>query len=192
MKYIYLGIHFVISMLKKVDSFLLSACTKFSHALQRATGITCYFIAKLGVAIVGICVLVQILNYISPFVGEKTSLLLFLVDFIIVADVYQRSRACTKAEEHVFSGQLTKPRYILQYQITFFRILWLVIAIWDAMTVLFDHRSFLHILYNDSFATGMVIFHYFIAVDPLPPGVSKVREFFRKLFHNPKLAAERT
>jgi hypothetical protein len=35
---------------------------------------------------------------------------------------------------------------------------------------------------------GMAIFYYFIAVNPLPPGISKVRKLAESLMGTPKIA----
>jgi hypothetical protein len=169
-------------MIREFDAILLAVCTKISHATQRAIGLTSYFIAKIGIALAAVDIGVQLLNYLHQFLRHKTPLSLMLLQLIILVDFYRRTFFLTKAEEHLGSG--IKPRELMAFTVGWFnvwwRLLWLGMLLWDTvfLIVLPPRRGpywFADLVSTIFFSFGMSIFYYFVAVDPLPPGKSKVR-----------------
>lgn len=173
-------------MIKKIDTFLLSCCTRFSHALQRTTGLTCYFVAKIGIGLVALNMIVEILDYYLKFLVAHTQLFGVIMNAIILVIMVARTAELAKAEENI--GNKTKPRQLLRYIFPWWwRIFWLTFFIWDSLATVFiqrrSHHHFLDFVDTLFFSMGLVIFYYFVAVDPLPPGTSKVKKFINSLFH---------
>jgi hypothetical protein len=44
------------------------------------------------------------------------------------------------------------------------------------------HYPVIEAMYEIGWALGQVIFYYFVAVDPMPPGKNKLAEFVKNLF----------
>lgn len=169
-------------LFNKLDQAILNFCTKFSHKLQRATGITCYFLARIGVALTAISVIADAINYFHQFLPGKTILFSVAVDGMILLSCFLRSVACQRGEESI--GESTKPSELLLYMQTgLWRLVWVVFLVVDLFTTATHvfgakHQPFMGtFLQQVMFSLGLSLFYYFIAVDPLPPGTSKVREW---------------
>jgi len=170
-------------LIERCDQTILGACTRFSHWLQRLTGRTNFFIAKIGLGIATISILVEIANYFSKFLVHKTNLfdVAFggLVVLALTVDVY----LCNKAEEDTVTPERFMPMIrmgplmdnllvrVLAVTTSILVITLRLVNIWPEMKY-----PLLEVLYR-LYGLGFTIFLYFIAVDPLPPGKSKVREW---------------
>jgi hypothetical protein len=173
-------------MFYAIDSVVLNACTKFSHVMQRMVGLTNYFIAKIGIAIASTDLAVQLLNYLHQFLRTKTSLTLVLLEIILAIDFYGRTHQLTKAEELLWSGSEVMPHWVTRFRVRPWRLLWLGIFTMDIVWVgsIWPLRGpywVPELVSKIFFSFGLVIFYYFIAVDPLPPGKSKVRAWVDNL-----------
>jgi len=166
-------------MVSKLDSFLLDLCTRFSHWLQRTTGLTNFFIAKIGVALVVLNMVVWLLNYLHRFLIEPTSTgTLFFVGPIVFFAIW-RSLALAKAEERLLSDTPAIDRMLMSSLAL--RLVWMFFLAQEGLifglSVKRMHHIVLEIFGGLGWSFGMVIFSYFVAVHPMPPGKSRLREF---------------
>lgn len=180
----------MIAPLDKLDKAILNFCTKFSHNIQRNIGLTCYFIARIGVAFTAISVIADVINYYHQFLPNKSIMANVVIGGLIMVSCFLRSLACQKAEDSI--GSNTKPAALLLYtQGGFWRLIWLGFLCLDlattAVSVFGAHHTPLIATFEQHvfFSLGLSLFYYFIAVDPLPPGTSKVREWFDNLGRQP-------
>ena len=180
-------------MLEKIDSAILAVCAKFSHRLQRMTGLTNYFVAKIGVACSAFNIIVATMNHFYQLLSYTTSAAILWIFGIVLCTLVRDSFNCSKAEEQLWSGRNAKPARLLQYisRGKFWRLLWISLFILDVDRLwhtLPRARYWLpEIVAQTFFSLGFALFYYFIAVDPLPPGKSKVREWLENfgLFQKP-------
>jgi len=170
---------------EKIDSILLAACTRFSHSLQRTTGLTNYFVAKIGVILVSVSMIVNATNYLSQFLYIKTSILTVCFDGGMLLLMVGRSLDIARAEDQLWSGRRTKPAELMKYiGLWPCRLLWIMFLSMDVWWFWFRFPLFRYQLLEFAdgtfFTLGSAIFYYFIAVDPLPPGRSKIRALIEK------------
>ena len=172
-------------MYKNLDAAILIACTKFSHALQRTLGLTCYFVAKIGVALTAVSVMLDVINYFFPFLAFKTSAILLCVSGLMFMIMVGQSICLAKAEDRLWSGDGVKPAELMPYvrsgtwrvflvHLFVLNILWF----WTGPPFHYWLCEFAERIF---FPLGLVVFYYFVAVDPLPPGKSKIRSLIEKL-----------
>lgn len=172
-------------MIEKTDAVILAACTKVSHSLQRATGITNYFIAKIGIVLMAVVVMLDFPNYVFQFLRHKTLLSELCLDLILLIIAVYRSLQLTRAEEALSVGNNVKPAGLIDCtQSVFWRFMWLIWSIIDAIVVcLTPHGRYwlLDVFDQMGFSVGVAIFYYFVAVNPLSPRKSKIRNWLEKL-----------
>lgn len=182
------------SLLERADNFLFAQATKFAHAVQRLTGLTTYFIAKLGVGVVAISIIIDILNYFYQFLTFKTYGWAAAVNLIGVVLVISWSRTLQKAEDCL--GDAIKPAELgtLMVRGALWRKIYLFVFVMALIGYCVHPGKFVVLQFWDSpgFPLGMLIFTYFLAVDPLPPGRSKVREWLESLTFMPELARQKS
>jgi hypothetical protein len=181
-------------MFQALDKALLSLAAKFAHRLQRLTGLTSYFIARLGVTISVLALLVYALNYGHHFLAHTSSFFGMVSSGICLLPLVWRSILVQKAEENL--GSDVKPA-ILIVQLSehwFWRMLWLsimpvgILLGWGCF--MRSHYLVYEVFNEVGYPLGISLFSYFIMVDPLPPGKSKLREWLGSLFPAPQRAAE--
>jgi hypothetical protein len=151
------------------------------------TGLTNYFFAKIGIALMAITMMLDVINYFHQIFGTRTSLILLISDgFLFLVLVYQ-SAHCTEAEGHFWSSRNSKPAILIQYvDMGLWRLVPAFLLAIDAPRAVFvlivsrNRYRFLECVWNLSFLLGMTIFYYFIIVDPLPPGKSRIRILLEK------------
>jgi hypothetical protein len=164
---------------ERLDNFLIAKATSAAHRFQRLTGLTTYFIARIGVAISALSIIVEMLNYLYPFLSGKTSMGAMIIGFLCLLLAIQYSIVLGKAEESV--GSNVKPAILLPFitRSYVWRIFWLWGLAFDLVVFFAHHSRFvvLEFLWGPGYPLGLVIFFYFVKVDPLPPGKSKVREW---------------
>lgn len=164
------------NIFEAVDHWILGRCTRFSHWLQRTVGLTNFFVAKVGVFLMSLGIVVDVANYWLPLISQKTSLggLIFGVNmlFFSVFLVY----LCNLNEERLYNGESlfdmtfrypTRISYLLLFVLSIFRI--------EKSKTIFE------LLYYLSFSLGSSITVYFISVIPIPPGMNKLGEFVKNL-----------
>lgn len=181
---------------RQIDSFVLGKCTKFSHWFQRTTGRTNYFIAKLGLFVVTVAAGFELTNYYYPvtkdYVRPSFAILLFYCAVLI--DAFWKSLMMDKLDE---SSQLSEERVTLRgIDSPIIRVLWLGVSTLDTFLVIAIGYSLIYdfptIFYHVGFGYGMVIFHYFAAVNPLPPQKSKIRQWLESFSLTPATATSET
>lgn len=171
-------------MFKEIDDAIISYCTRISHRLQRATGLTNYFIAKIGLGIACLSLGYEILNYFHQFLFDKTPLWDMIVASFVLCDMVFRSLLLSRFED---SQSDVKPNFLMWEINRGYK--WRIACLGVSILLFFTFmvglgnkpnplREF--IAYN-VFPVGCAIFWYFILVDPMPPGKSRIREWLDNL-----------
>lgn len=176
-----------------LDGYLMSKVTKFSHYLQRTLGITNYFVAKIGIALASLALSMGILDYFIPFLHSHTTKFSFFIKGLCIIDMIWRSFLCSKAEEAMYESDV-KPAFLLRLSgNTFWRLCWIGFLAIDLAYFpgSWKKNHLPDIVDENFFSLGLAIFYYFIAVNPLPPGKSKVREWINGLFRVLRPASQR-
>jgi hypothetical protein len=171
-----------------------TTCTKFSHRLQWATGLTCYFVARVGSGFCAINVMASMINYYFRFLPDRTSGVLLVINSMLLVLLVRDTMLCQRAEDSISRG--IKPAELVIYDLThapFFRVFWIVAAAFDLLVLLIracthPFHLFQSFLQNVAFSLGCALFYNFIVVNPMPPGTSKLREWVSRIFQAPKLA----
>jgi len=173
-----------------LDFDLRKICFYISDKTQDLIGLTCYGIAKIGVGICAITVILQQLNFLFQFLSIKTSLVLFVINFVWIFVLLDYGRLCDKAQASVYDSIL--PLELMRYLTTsslFSRIIWLgflPLGLYSTLTSPpFSIASF---LFSAGLDIGMLIYLYFMSILPKPPETSKLRQFFSSLFTHRTLA----
>jgi len=167
-----------------LDEGVLALCTKFSHWLQRLTGRTNYFLAKIGVIMSFFSILTEIFNYFQPILRYPTSLFSVVIDCLVVTNCVARVWDCDKMEE---ANGTSDTQIKSRWDNPTWRLIWLIFTAWDLYGTIglintHSHIPFLPLeLVSQSFAIDLAVFYYFVAVHPLPPGKSKVRQWVESL-----------
>lgn len=176
-----------------VDNFVLSFFTKISHKFYKLTGRTNFFLAKLAMCLAVASIMIPIIGFWFPLLSSKLSVIAVIifvfVSLILLRDMYN----CDRAEANIFSSSRTKFFGSFSYSPNW-RILWLIFAIFDVIKIFIiffissNQGIFLFKILNEMFGIDIMLFNYFISVDPPTPGKSKIREWaesfsagFRKL-----------
>lgn len=167
----------------KIDAKLLDLFTRFSHWFQRMTGKTNFFLAKFGVALCFLEVVVHILNFYFPILSRKSTafgvVMALLVALILTVQMVKLDYA---DHDLIFSSERVEDPtfWILSNGSTSWRLVWFLWFVWDVFMAFKEvpksSSPFFEAI-SWSFAAGTVVFSYFAAVTPLPPGKSKIREW---------------
>lgn len=179
-------------MFQQLDDKIRRAATKFAHGLQRATGLTSYFLARIGVLLAAFAIVIETVNYFHQFLLYKTTTFDLCIAGPLIALLGWRSIIITKAEESI--GSNSKPSILMPYltESYFWRITWVVFTLMDILISCLIHSPspVYETIRRVGFSSGITIFSYFILIDPLPPGTSKIREWISGLFHVPQVATQ--
>jgi hypothetical protein len=183
------------SGLARLDAGVMLWCTQFAHWFQRLTGRTSFFIAKLGLGFCMWSLLADIVNYWLPILTHESSVMSVALQSMVMLSLLMQSVQCNKAEESLYGGKVILPAWVMSQRsrngivwrlfVFILTIVAFLMLLWEA----YAHGSarFWMELIHTGFAPGMAIFAYFINVDPLPPGTSKVREWVESLGFGPKM-----
>lgn len=174
-----------------IDGFVLKHITKFSHWFQRLTGKTCYFLAKTMFLMVVSVFIISACNYWIRVLYFKSLFLDVVVAPICIWFWKDHIYMMDKSDEHLFGGNRTKLLNV-----------WMIMPLARTIGLIISPLSFFGLrnayfaekgfwLFNINYelvVIYMTLGAYFASVDPLSPGVSKVREWiesfnagFRKL-----------
>jgi hypothetical protein len=176
-------------MIAALDQAIHNFCTSVSHRLQRTTGLTCYFIARVGVSLAALNVLASIVNYFFPFLPERTDLVLAVLSALLLWSCVNCSIACQRGDEA--TGSDAKPAELMPYMGTaFWRVLWVAWAIFGLAAVHWLSHALASFVQDGAFSLGFALFYNFINVTPLPPGTSKLKEWIKGFFSTPELARQ--
>ncbi len=179
----------------KLDGAIMVRCTRFAHWFQELTGHTSFFLAKVGVSISMLSAIVTALSYWTHWLPLQMPLAYVIMFSVWVCAHFLRITQCNKAEEHLYEGKVVLPGWVLEErarQTPAKRIMDVALTIALSMSVMrgwwskrFDPH-FLIMLVIPALIFGLVVYKYFINVDPLPPGTNKVREWIGGLSLGPK------
>lgn len=182
-----------------LDAAILAWFTGISHQFQRLTGRTNFFLAKLCLCGASTSILVFVLNYWMPLLSVPSDLLfaivmgIFLLYFLVrMRHADQMEERSSRINEHIRLPEdwmlrnefVPFPAYLTEIHqknalarlghlafCTFFFILSLYIDLVAPGGLLFFK------LLKNIYFPCMVASDYFMAVFPLPPGKSKIREW---------------
>ncbi len=176
---------------KLLDDWLILLCTKFAHWFQRLTGRTSFFLAKLGL---GMCIgssFVGILNYWVPIIPYPSSPWKLTFEIFMVVKMLYDGIQCNKSEAELYEGKVRLSAWVLSQRSTItcgWRLFLASGSIVEVVVLLLLRAfgvSWTQVIYA-GFIPGLAVFSYFIFVNPLPPGQSKVREWVESLGFSPK------
>lgn len=166
--------------LDRVDGAILKIFTKISHRFQRLTGKTNFFLAKCCMMINAIIILMYILNYWFPLLSFKTPMFSTLVNVVVTALMFLIMSDCDTANNAALCEKKAKVNFgLFDYLVTrLFLFINLFTVPWEIQHALSVPQGI--IVCNILAATSAIwwyMFAYFIAVHPLPPAKSKIREW---------------
>ena len=166
-----------------IDGRILAVCKKISHALQRGTGLTNFFVAKIGIAFTALNLLIGIGNYFLHFLRRPTPTIMICGPMMIcLLSAILRSIDLSRAENDLLGVEKAQ-RHTLT-STPFWRLLWSGWSIIDALTFFLSPSypsPLLEFCWQCLFSWGLTIFYYFVAVDPLPPAKSHIRGWMESL-----------
>ncbi len=169
------------NFIQVVDTFVLKHITKFSHWFQRLTGKTCYFLAKVMFSMVVADAVINACNYWIRVIYHESSISDIIIAPILVFIWGNFIYNMDESDRHLFAGERTKVWNNFVNFPSALKVFFFVIGLCSLLTLprLFfmkDGFWFFNINHN------LIIVYislgiYFASVDPLPPGISKVREW---------------
>jgi hypothetical protein len=180
-----------------VDAYILAACTVVAHWFQRLTGMTSFFIARCGAVLWVIGLFSGILNYFQPIANPRSNVFDVVIGIILSVEWVVRAERVRKADEQLRAGRTVLPAWVAETRgpegvilrmllNTFVAVLVLVSPVsWHLHSTTVD-RVYAFINYAGLF--GVWVYAYFLAVTPLPPGVSRVRAWVNRLSLRPAVA----
>lgn len=172
-------------MFKDLDELVFLIFTKFAHWFQRLTGRTNYFLAKVGILVVLASITITITSYAAPMVPEEEKpplLIVFLLVYVGVMDIWRMTQLDV-AERDLLNSKSSAPakRQLFKDELGS-RVFWIFACMGTAYLNIKIPAPFTFWRFGESmFPFGVLIFRYFVDVDPLPPGKSKVKEFFEAI-----------
>lgn len=174
------------SLLQRIDAVILSFFTKISHKFQILTGRTNFFLAKCCLVIMALTIVTKILNFFIPLVNyKKSDLVNLLLNLVWVYWISKDLKNTKTADENILDNERARVPFVIGGNNYFFRLIWLLfVLLFDIPNItlvlagitapkihwLFEILSF-------GLASSILAFVYFVAVTPLPPGKSKVRQW---------------
>ncbi len=161
---------------EKVDDYCLTLCSRFSHWLQRTTGWTNFFVAKIGFCMFCISQFLGIANYWWPLIMFKTNILTLIFYFCGASYATRLIYYCDENERRLYQAKLL---YKIEGNIRIIRLFFLgcSIIVLVCLPVVLPRMHIWEAVYSCFYIWGFCIGKFFIAVTPLPPGTSKIRQF---------------
>ena len=166
---------------ERIDSSVLAVATRISHWFQRLTGRTNFFLAKIGFALGTLSLMIGLGNYWYEFLDHKETILAIFVFLPLTWLWFIMAKDCDAAEERALFGA-SRTKHPLSSR-TGLRLMCLAFAILDVLEIPVHIRSKFWILefLHEDYGIALVIYYYFVSVDPLPPGQSKVGAWLEAL-----------
>ncbi len=168
------------NLLEKLDDTVLDVCTRFAHAVQRLTGYTSRFIAKVGVLISTISMTLHVVNYFHRILWHRTDVFLLSISVMLIFGAFMRIHNLDRADDQQLSEEIAEVEGGTGKDNWLYRLVFLFATILVTL-VSSSIIGFLGKIDDLSFVWGLTIFHYFVAVEPLRPGKSKIRQWIEKL-----------
>lgn len=177
-----------------LDNVILAFFTRISHAFQRLTGRTNFFLAMLAIIVMSISCIVAICDYWVPVLRNhhSNSFDVAINGFVLLTFVWH-FQFCKMAEERAFSGDQTllpwRPFASIEKMglSGFLRVFSISSAsIVTALFMAYELRYpveelFLFRFLYYMFLPALSMYLYLIAVHPMPPGKSKVQEWIESI-----------
>ena len=177
----------MINRLKLIDSYILDFCKNFAHAFQIITGKTNFFLAKIGRFLCFVWVVGLILNDIFKLIPEvKDGWIGMAINIWILWLMAYEGNVLDEVDKQFNSTPEVLPRKLFdlrRHSTIVIRLLFVGFFYFDIirfclMMYFSPNKSIAHwLLYSPIFDIGVLMFYYFILVDPLPPSKGKVREW---------------
>lgn len=169
-----------------VDDAVLDFCTKVAHSFQRLTGRTNFFIAKIGITMASISVVINIMNYFHQILYDEGSMFWLVFSIIVLLSMFVLGSFLDKADElSQLSGERVKfPETSVPFRSCAARLMWILFSCTSTLytaDMFFEHRfGIIDVVERIFLPYGALVYSYFIAVDPLPPLKSKIRQWMEK------------
>lgn len=166
--------------IKAVDEFVFKHITKFSHWFQRLTGKTCYFLAKIMFLLIISDFIIVACNYWIKILYVETIFLQVVIAPLLIWILTDYVYMMDKSDRHLHKGNRTK--LVTAFTILpAFRIIVLILSSLVFISLpgaYFAEKGFwLFNINHELVLIYIALGAYFASVDPLPPGVSKIREW---------------
>lgn len=164
---------------RAIDDWILAQCTRASYALQRGTGLTNYFVARVGVLVEIISAMIIVIGHFLPIFTERgPAIMAGVVATYIPISLLQWSYL-NKAEKELESKAIPTIM-MLENSMWGWRLLagLLVVGLlcnWCAAA----HATVWELAFP-GMCGGVTVYRYFAGVVPMPPGKSKLREWLSK------------
>lgn len=183
--------------LRAIDGAILGFFTRMSHAFQRLTGRTNFFLARIMIIVISISLIVAICNYWIPILHRRSYSFEVAIDALVLLIFIWHFHYCKKAEEQVFSGNKTflfrvpfdgfEKMGLMSFlrlfaassgiiSIIFYSVGGFIGAYDPAGSALFIFRFL-----DFAFMPVLSAYLYLLAVHPMPPGRSKIYEWIESL-----------
>jgi uncharacterized membrane protein len=168
----------MISIIEAIDSFLLEKVfQKFSDFFQMATGMTCFFLAKIAIIL---SFASWVIFVISDPDDNPYLLIISLFTLYLAYNAWKLTAIADVAEWQMNEGRRMKnPAALALFPLRFLSLLIFPLSLIGALS-LRGHDGWisdLRLLYLTAFVMFEVIWIYFFSCTPLPPGESKVKQW---------------
>jgi hypothetical protein len=192
----------MINQFRAFDSQIIAGARKFAHWFQMLTGRTNFFLAKIGTFLIFYAALVQMADHFFKFTAKPPGLLFVFICIAIAWSTAHDGKLCEDADRFAQTGAEVLSDSVRQVRNRSFSgsIVWRFLWIWSLLYDLVDcwlefhykvePHIFLYASEGFGFSLGVLIFSYFVLVDPLRPQKSKVREWIES-FGRGKLVQEK-
>ncbi len=162
-----------------VDTWLLTKFTKVSHAFQKLTGKTNFFLARWAILICAGGITLDVANYFHQFLFFPTFSVMMVLGIFVIVFLLMKALVYEKEEERVYSGEKTKR--IEFYALPGWRVVYFCMSVMlipaTVMCVVKGSYPLLEVLRMGILPCAFLS-EYFLAVTPLPPCRGKIVEFF--------------
>ena len=176
----------------RVDEWILGKLTQFCHWWQKQTGLTNFFFCKLGVFVSLLEIVVRVGNYFWPFLGHPTYLFSLFVVTFLGFKLSQYLPMLDKLINHEFSQNAPTMSPLRIPVFSFFRILYMPSCFSLGLYLFIKQIQVstkwwpLEAIFYLGLNLGIWIILFFMAIIPLPPSKSKLREWVEKLLPSPE------
>ncbi len=167
----------------RIDSVILGFFTKISHWFQQVTGRTNFFLAYLFLTLWVMESLLRLLNYWFPLLSKTTDMLevVFSAFFILTS-----APISTRLNHADRSFSDVKPTFQLLYQRPIYRLMRVISAVACVIGMGLElfivdvpvKKGVWFFDFYEKFSMFYITCYlYFVSVDPLPPGTSKIKQW---------------
>ncbi len=169
--------------LKRVDAFVLTQCGRFSHWLQEMTGLTNFFVAKMAFSVFCVGSVMGVANYWWPFMDFKTNVVYVVCYFSAALYGSTAIYCCNENEHRLYHAKLLyklvrgNEDAVMNFRLFFLGWSLLMLISTPVLLGVTTWKGVLTAVFGYFFVWGLCIGEFFIVVTPLPPGISKIRQF---------------